>query len=516
MKEKVKKMKPLWKRRSFLIIIGCLLVLGIMVGKRKRDATDRVSSDKHTCFVQRSDFLVSILQSGELAATVSREISNEAYSNAKIVEIVEDGSFVTNGQLLVELESSELVDRCLNQKSDVASVESDLIYSQKELDIYTLKHATDLEDATLLVELSELDLKKYLEAEFPQSKLKAESDIMLTEEELKKSRSELAGTQVLFDKGYSNKQDLESEELKVKRNEIEVRNKKTDLRILVDYTDVKTRKKLKNEVAKTKANLERLQQTYSSELLRKKSKLGSIQTRLTIERNQLVTREEQLKKTKVYADFEGQVFYPKERSYRSNETIEKGATINYRQKILSFPDLNSWEIRVGVPEAMIERVMVGQQAVASLDALPGVRLQAVVKQVSAVPDSQGFFSSGVKTYTVLLDVQDWGAVALKPGMSATVEIVSAQRLNVLNVPIQSVLSKENKRYVYVVRRGYKKLREVTTGVYNLTQIEILEGLEEGEELLLYAEVELSTDSQMKKSPLEKKKEITKSEDSKTQ
>ena len=62
----------------------------------------------HLCRVQRGDLVVSILQSGELQAKTSRDILNEAYRDAKITEIVDDGANVTNGQLLFELESSEL------------------------------------------------------------------------------------------------------------------------------------------------------------------------------------------------------------------------------------------------------------------------------------------------------------------------------------------------------------------------------------------------------------------------
>ena len=114
------------------------------------------------------------------------------------------------------------------------------------IEIAKLKNATDLEDAILTVALAKLDLQKYEEAGFPQMKLEAESEIMLAEEELKRARSDLAGTQELFDKGYSNQNDLDSDKLGVQRKEIDVRNKSTDLVILVDYTDVKQRKELNN------------------------------------------------------------------------------------------------------------------------------------------------------------------------------------------------------------------------------------------------------------------------------
>ncbi len=503
----------LWQRRSVKIGAGIVAALVVVLALVPGNEADRIDSDNaHRCRVEHGDLVVSILQAGELQAKSSRDLLNEAYPDAKIVEIVDDGAYVTNGQRLVVLESSALQERYLDQKSDVAEAEASLKLSEETLEIAKLKNTADLESAKLKVELAALDLQKYEEVEYTQMVDKASSDIYLAEQELKKALSELEGTQELFDKGFSNKDELDSDKLGVERKQIEVRNKTKDLEILKKYTSVKQRKELENAVANAASALERLKKTIVSGVMSKKAGIESRKTRLKIEQNQLVTREEQLENTTIHADFSGQVFYPKGGGRRGSErSIEEGTTVYYRQRILSFPDLSAWNIRVGIPEAMIDKVSVGQQAVATLDALPGVILHARVKKVSAVPDSQGWFSTGVKTYTIMLAVEDGTDAPLKPGMSATVEIVTDSMVQVLHVPIQSVVSDGDQRYVYVVRRGRRKLREVRTGKYNTTRIEIVDGLEEGEELLLYAEVEMESDTRLRKSPLKKAAESGKKE-----
>ncbi len=494
--------KNLWQRRSVKIGVGIVVVVIVLPALIPGKSTDRIDMDNaHLCRVQRGDLVVSILQSGELQAKTSTDILNEAYRDAKITEIVEDGSTVTNGQLLFELESSALNERYLDQQSDVAEAEANLKLSQENLEIAKLKNASDLESAKLKVELAALDLQKYEEVEYDQMVDKAESDIMLAEEELKRARSELEGTQELFDKGFSNKNDLDSDRLSVQRKEVEVRNKTADLEILKKYTHVKKQKELENALANATAALERLAKTISANMESKEASIASKKTRLEIEKNQLATREEQFANTKAYADFDGQVFYPKDRRYGSQAKIEKGATINFRQPLLSFPDLSAWDLKVGIPEAMIDKVSVGQEAVASLEAIPDLMLRGRVEKISAVPDSQGWFSTGVKTYTIMVDVSTDSTGQLKPGMSATVEIVTDQLRNVLYIPIQAVASSKDKHYVYVIKRGRKKLREVGIGKYNTQFIEITRGLEENEELMLYAEVELEADTKLKKSPL---------------
>ncbi|MDH3982026.1 MAG: HlyD family secretion protein [Kiritimatiellaceae bacterium] len=437
MNRKMETVKKPWKHRSFKIVLGVALAVVVVMTLLPGNDADRIDpNNAYTCRVERGDLVVSILQSGELQAKSSRDILNEAHSNAKIVELVDDGAFVTNGQLLVELESSELQERYLNQKSAVAEAEASLMLARETLEIAKLKNATDLESAKLKVELAKLDFQKYDEVEYTQMVDKAKSDIYLAEQELKKARSDLQGTQELFKKGFSNQDELDADQLGVERKEIEVKNKTKDLEILEKYTSVKRRKELENAVANDESALERLKKTIISDVTSKEAAIESKKTRLEIVRNQLATREEELENTTIRADFSGQVFYPKAGMSRRSREVTKGATVHLRQKILSFPDLSAWNIRVGIPEAMVDKVAVGQKAVATLDALPGVILHARVEKVSAVPDSQDFFSTGVKTYTLMLAVNDGVEDPLKPGMSATVEIVIDSLVDVLHVPIQ--------------------------------------------------------------------------------
>jgi len=497
--EWIDKLKVLWKRRNFKIAVAvaALLVLGGLF--TLGGSGDEVPEDAPRTEVRRGDLVISILQSGELEAKTSRDILNEASRDAKIVEIVDDGAFVTNGQLLVELESSDLEDRYLQQKSSVASADADLLHTQEALEIARLKHDTDLESAKLKVELAELALKKYKEAEYPQMVLKAQSDITLAEQELKQARGELEGTQELFDKDFSSRLELESAQLKVDRQEIEVRNKTKDLEILQEYTYLKTLKELENEVKTAQSEFERLQKSFAAELSQNEANIEAKKTALEIQKNQLANREKELVNTKVYADFTGQVFYPTER-WRGQAQIEKGATVNYRQRILSYPDLSAWNLKVGIPEAMIDKLALGQEAVASVDAVSGLILHGRISKISAVPDNQDWFNSGVKTYTIMVEVTTKTQAKLKPGMTATVEVVTDELRNVLYVPIQSVVSDRDDHYVYIIKRRHKELRKVTIGKYNNQFIEIQDGLKEGEALLLYAEIEADKDPKLKKSP----------------
>ncbi len=490
-------------RKTVVILVAVLVVLvvgvaafrGTRSGPLNLQGTSRVA-------VKRGNLLISILQSGELEAKRSETISNETDRQVKIVKIVDDGAKVKKGDLLLELESEELRNRVLQNESDVSRAEADLKNAEEDLEIKRLKHQTDLESARLRVEIAKLELQKYTEAEYKQQVDKARLDITVASEELSRAQTKLDWTKQLVEHGYANRQELDSDKLEVTRKEIEVKNKEVDLQILQNYTYQKELKQKQNEVAEAEAEVERLAKTYESERARGLSNLESKKTGLEVARRQLKQAQEQLDKTLIISKFDGQVFYPKSRRW-DERTIEEGASVYPRQTLLEFPDLSAWNIKVGVPESIIDKIKVGQNAVATVDAMPGVILKAQVSRVSVVPDTGRWWDTSTKTYTVTLDIPTTPTVELKPGMSAAVEILVDQLKDILTVPIQAVVSEKDRHFVFLLDGGKVTRTEVETGDNNENQIQIVKGLEEGQELLLYAPVEAETRAGLRERPLDK-------------
>jgi len=73
---------------------------------------------------------------------------------------------------------------------------------------------------------------------------------------------------------------------------------------------------------------------------------------------------------------------------------------------------------------------------------------------------------------------------LRPGMSAKVEIIIAELKNVLAIPIQCVSNRTGKKICYVHTSSRSEEREIKVGSYNDKFVEILEGLKDGEKVLL--------------------------------
>jgi multidrug resistance efflux pump len=137
-------------------------------------------------------------------------------------------------------------------------------------------------------------------------------------------------------------------------------------------------------------------------------------------------------------------------------------------------DLGTMQLAVPLSESEVVHVHVGQPATVTVEALEGLKLAAHVVSVATLSTS----NSGVVSYPVTFQL-DQAASALKPGMSASAEVVVKQAEGV-NVPTNAISGKA----VTVVRGGKRVRQAVVTGLAGSSSTIILSGVKAGEEIVL--------------------------------
>jgi multidrug efflux pump subunit AcrA (membrane-fusion protein) len=154
------------------------------------------------------------------------------------------------------------------------------------------------------------------------------------------------------------------------------------------------------------------------------------------------------------------------------------------QKIFTIPNSDLMGVELRVHEASVNMVHRNQPVEVTVEALPDLVFQGKVLSVAPLPDPQhGWLDPGVKVYTTQVSI-DGKHDVLKPGMSAKVKIFVDQLNDVKIVPVQVVANRSGKKVCYVVNDEGLEQREVQTGLFNDTFVEITEGLEAGEKVLL--------------------------------
>lgn len=153
--------------------------------------------------------------------------------------------------------------------------------------------------------------------------------------------------------------------------------------------------------------------------------------------------------------------------------------------IITIVDPNSMKVKVQVDELDIAKIKQGQKAEIRFDAIKNKVFEG---QVESIPQT-GTTTNNVTKYDVVVSITN--PTDIKLGMSANVNILTDSKDDTLAIPAEALTVKEGKKYVKVQNSSASgnitndgKLVEVKTGIENEQYIEILEGINENEKLLV--------------------------------
>ncbi len=180
----------------------------------------------------------------------------------------------------------------------------------------------------------------------------------------------------------------------------------------------------------------------------------------------LKTAQDRQADTQLVAPFAGVVL-------EVNARVEEN--VGSQQPIVVLADLTRMQIEVEVEEVDAPTVQAGQSAEIRLDAFPGETLQGTVSRVAPAASTQ----RGAVSYSAVIDLAPTG-LALKPGLSATARIATKTKAGVLLVPTRAVQPVGRQKIVKVVRGGLTVEVEVTTGLTDKQMVEVVDGLREGD------------------------------------
>ena len=167
-----------------------------------------------------------------------------------------------------------------------------------------------------------------------------------------------------------------------------------------------------------------------------------------------------------------------------DESLQPGGSITPKKVFMTIVQPRPMFIHTTVTESQLQHVRAGVKGTAEPAALPDMKLTAIVESVSAIPVSPATFDSRI---TVAMDEK---ADALMPGMTCKVNLVAYRNKEALTVPPKAVSEEDSdggKSYVYRLNKdGKPDKQSVKVGKRTATQVEILDGLSEGDEVLLEA------------------------------
>ena len=431
-----------WKKIA--IVVGVVLVLAIIVGITVHQSSKNVVTVQ-TGKVQRQELATVVSASGEIRPKTYVNIGANAYG--KITHLyVKEGDQVKKGQLLAQLEN-------VQSSADVNANEASLQAAQ-----------TDALAADAALKTSEADLQRAA-ADYDRNKLDWDR------------------AQSLFKDGLIAKSDFDSR---------------------------------KNAWATADAGLVQAQ----ARVAQTKAQHDSADKHVTQARANLTRVTDVLQKATYNAPYDGVVT---NLPVREGESVVMGIQNALGSTLMTIADMSVITAEVKVDETDIVNLHLGQSAEVAIDAIPKKTFHGTVSEIG---DNAIVRSSGVSTSqstTASEEAKDFKVVVtltdppkdLRPGLSTTAKITTATRSGALALPIQSltlrtkdqieqqnnqpgsvhaappaakdVASKSKKQDdvqgVFVIRNKKAMFVPVTTGITGTTDIEVLDGLKEGDEVI---------------------------------
>ncbi|MBV8478157.1 MAG: efflux RND transporter periplasmic adaptor subunit [Acidobacteria bacterium] len=249
-----------------------------------------------------------------------------------------------------------------------------------------------------------------------------------------------------------------------------------------------------------------------------KAQVDSAERRVAQTRATLTHAADVLKKTTYAAPFDGIVT---NLPVREGETVVIGIQNSPGSTLLTIADMSVITSEVKVDETDIVNVKLGQAAEVTIDAIPKQVFKGVVTEIgdNAIVRSTGLATSQetsssqeAKDFKVVITLEA-PPENLRPGLSSTGKITTATRSKVVTIPIQALTmrrrsdlesfaggggaveaaapqlpaSKDNEQElqgVFVIRKGKADFVPVDTGISGTTDIEVVKGIDEGDEIVV--------------------------------
>jgi HlyD family secretion protein len=203
---------------------------------------------------------------------------------------------------------------------------------------------------------------------------------------------------------------------------------------------------------------------------------------------------------------------------RVGETVVPGIQNSAASLIMTIADMSLITAEVKVDETDIVNVKLDQAADVTIDAIPGKTFKghvieigntAILRSTGLAASQSAVSSQEAKDFKVVVAL-DNPPSEIRPGLSCTAKVITATRQRALTIPIQALtvrqrgdlepeqkgtvkaattdpaklkISKEELQGVFIVKSEKAEFKEVKTGITGTTDIEVLTGLNEGEEII---------------------------------
>lgn len=480
--------------RGLVVLIGVIAVVAVAawfaLNTRPEVGDSSASMDATQLHeVTRSGFNIVIPASGELGTEQQLEIRNQLEVRALITEIVSEGSFVRKGEILLRLADDEILDKIKDSEDKVKTAESDVISAEQTLAIRQSTMASDIEKADLEIEIARLGMQAWEEGELLSKRQSQQLSIETAKINSERLQKRFEEAKSLVEDGHISNDEFDQDRIKMIEADAKVKEVELAQKVYEQYTIKQERAQKESSVEQSNAEKGRIRQRHLAEIVKIEADVESARFKLETARERLADLRTQLDACIIMAPSDGLVVYASslsgERRGRGDEPPPQvGTELRQNELVIVLPDTSRMIASLKVGEALSGRVRPGQPVVVFSDSRPGDPVDGTVLGVSVLAEGGGWRDPNRRDYTVRVELDVEPDFGLKPSMRCRGEILLGRVDDAVNVPIQAIFRKGPLAFVYVPEEGGFAQKEVRIGRSSELLVEVQEGLEEGDSILL--------------------------------
>lgn len=467
-------------------ILAVIGLLGVRAVQSDSAQSDGGSTDVGQWYeVTKRSFDLTVIASGELEAKQKVEVKSHVNGQQPIIEVVEEGTFVKEGDLLVKLDDDDIKDKIEQEQLNVEKARADKIAAEQNLVIEKNEADSAHKAAEVKLSLAQLDLEKWANGEVRQKR----SELKLAREKATR-RFERAKRDHELSKDLAAQKFISANELEDSYIEqIEAENGLATAELAIEvyekYTFQREEKAKNSDREQAQGELERTLRKNQSKIARLEADLSSKTRTLAIREDRLAELNTQLENTTILAPQEGMVVYSTSVGRRRRDPIVAGRQIRFNETIILLPDTRQMVAALRVHESRLSQIKIDQNAIVTIDARPGKSIACKVIHIGVTAEDSGWWNPNLREYKVKVELPANIDDSLKPAMRCSGEIIVGQVVDTFSVPIQAVFAQGQEKFCYL-RAGRNKVRRqpVTIGRASESFVEITDGLELGQSVLM--------------------------------
>jgi multidrug resistance efflux pump len=461
-----------------------LYLLAAAVASSLLPAGCRAKRDPSRGHVERGPFEVVHEEEGELAALNTLTISSK--TSGQIVFVVKDLTHVEKGDVLVELDKSDLESRLKGTQSELSAVRKELEEKQRGLAIQKAQLEVDLEKKMAAFDLVEVRLETVRRGAEPDDVAIAEKNLEAAGAAMAFAESAFEDARALAEKGFATESELAEEayDLELSRARFEkARLRLEALRAGPTAHELRPAE-LAREEAKIELDIARTEVVSGVARLEQSVAWSRAEGSRLEEEVAGITRE--LEQCSIHAPRAGLAL--RVWRYWEEDKGDAGMRTWPGIAIVELPDLTAFKVKTQIPESTIRRFKVGDEVPVEIEGLDGEVFAGTVARIDAwardknadlaEADQKQEGLSGIRVFKADIALREVDE-RMKLGSSAEVRLVSVLE-DVTFVDRRAVEWREGRPFVRVLAEdGSVKPVPVVLGESNLRSCVIAGGVEAG-------------------------------------